>query len=103
MQSWYDEVKDYTYPYPHECNPWCPERCSGPMCTHYTQVSPEALAATSAQHPQTPSLTLQACSSVESLHSLITIMFPFNLVFFKVRLSGRAWVCDTSLETGSKR
>lgn len=39
VQSWYDEVKDYTYPYPHECNPWCPERCSGPMCTHYTQVS----------------------------------------------------------------
>ncbi|KAF3817593.1 hypothetical protein GH733_012880 [Mirounga leonina] len=31
VQSWYDEVKDYTYPYPHECNPWCPERCSGPM------------------------------------------------------------------------
>ena len=38
VQSWYDEVKDYTYPYPHECNPWCPERCSGLMCTHYTQV-----------------------------------------------------------------
>lgn len=38
VQSWYDEVKDYTYPYPHECNPWCPERCSGPMCTHYTQL-----------------------------------------------------------------
>ena len=39
VQAWYDEVKDYTYPYPHECNPWCPDRCSGPMCTHYTQVS----------------------------------------------------------------
>ncbi|KAJ8785898.1 hypothetical protein J1605_006858 [Eschrichtius robustus] len=38
VQSWYDEVKDYTYPYPHECNPWCPERCSGTMCTHYTQI-----------------------------------------------------------------
>ncbi|KAM4614482.1 cysteine-rich secretory protein LCCL domain-containing 2 [Discoglossus pictus] len=38
VQSWYDEVKDYTYPYPHECKPWCPERCSGPMCTHYTQI-----------------------------------------------------------------
>lgn len=38
VQSWYDEVKDYTYPYPHECNPWCPDRCSGPMCTHYTQI-----------------------------------------------------------------
>ncbi|KAK3533407.1 hypothetical protein QTP70_019486, partial [Hemibagrus guttatus] len=37
VQTWYDEVKDYTYPYSHECNPWCPERCSGPMCTHYTQ------------------------------------------------------------------
>uniref|UniRef100_A0A8D2LEK0 Cysteine rich secretory protein LCCL domain containing 2 n=1 Tax=Varanus komodoensis TaxID=61221 RepID=A0A8D2LEK0_VARKO len=38
VQSWYDEVKDYTYPYAHECNPWCPDRCSGPMCTHYTQI-----------------------------------------------------------------
>ncbi|XP_060727626.1 cysteine-rich secretory protein LCCL domain-containing 2 [Tachysurus vachellii] len=38
VQAWYDEVKDYTFPYPHECNPWCPERCSGPMCTHYTQI-----------------------------------------------------------------
>uniref|UniRef100_A0A8C9JJ86 Cysteine rich secretory protein LCCL domain containing 2 n=1 Tax=Panthera tigris altaica TaxID=74533 RepID=A0A8C9JJ86_PANTA len=38
VQSWYDEVKHYTYPYPHECDPWCPERCSGPMCTHYTQI-----------------------------------------------------------------
>nr|XP_005292347.1 cysteine-rich secretory protein LCCL domain-containing 2 [Chrysemys picta bellii]XP_008166855.1 cysteine-rich secretory protein LCCL domain-containing 2 [Chrysemys picta bellii]XP_023961300.1 cysteine-rich secretory protein LCCL domain-containing 2 [Chrysemys picta bellii] len=38
VQSWYDEVKDYTYPYPHECDPWCPERCSGAMCTHYTQI-----------------------------------------------------------------
>ncbi|KAI1235582.1 hypothetical protein IHE44_0002463 [Lamprotornis superbus] len=36
--SWYDEVKDYTFPYPHECNPWCPDRCSGAMCTHYTQI-----------------------------------------------------------------
>ncbi|TRY87868.1 hypothetical protein DNTS_008920 [Danionella cerebrum] len=38
VQAWYDEVKDYTYPYPQECNPRCPERCSGPMCTHYTQL-----------------------------------------------------------------
>lgn len=48
VQSWYDEVKDYTYPYPHECNPWCPERCSGAMCTHYTQVKLEEQAMTSA-------------------------------------------------------
>lgn len=39
VQAWYDEVKDYTYPYPHECDPWCPERCAGPMCSHYTQVT----------------------------------------------------------------
>uniref|UniRef100_A0A8C3UIH0 Cysteine rich secretory protein LCCL domain containing 2 n=1 Tax=Catharus ustulatus TaxID=91951 RepID=A0A8C3UIH0_CATUS len=38
VQSWYDEVKDYTFPYPHECNPWCPDRCTGAMCTHYTQI-----------------------------------------------------------------
>ncbi|XP_044513882.1 cysteine-rich secretory protein LCCL domain-containing 1 isoform X1 [Gracilinanus agilis] len=38
VQAWYDEVRDFTYPYPHECNPYCPFRCSGPVCTHYTQV-----------------------------------------------------------------
>ncbi|XP_015668707.1 cysteine-rich secretory protein LCCL domain-containing 1 [Protobothrops mucrosquamatus] len=38
VQSWYDEVRDFTYPYPQECNPYCPYRCSGPVCTHYTQV-----------------------------------------------------------------
>ncbi|KFV12619.1 Cysteine-rich secretory protein LCCL domain-containing 2 [Tauraco erythrolophus] len=38
VQSWYDEVKDYTYPYPHQCDPWCPEQCAGAMCTHYTQI-----------------------------------------------------------------
>ncbi|KAM4630465.1 cysteine-rich secretory protein LCCL domain-containing 2 [Polymixia lowei] len=38
VQAWYDEVKDYTFPYPQECNPWCPDRCAGPMCTHYTQL-----------------------------------------------------------------
>ncbi|KAJ8249221.1 hypothetical protein GJAV_G00232480 [Gymnothorax javanicus] len=38
VQAWYDEVKHYTYPYPEDCNPWCPDRCSGPVCTHYTQL-----------------------------------------------------------------
>nr|XP_020465458.1 cysteine-rich secretory protein LCCL domain-containing 2 [Monopterus albus] len=38
IRAWYNEEKDYTYPYPHECRPWCPDRCSGPMCTHYTQI-----------------------------------------------------------------
>ncbi|GCC26362.1 hypothetical protein chiPu_0004778 [Chiloscyllium punctatum] len=38
VQAWYDEVRDYMYPYPQECNPWCPYRCVGPVCTHYTQV-----------------------------------------------------------------
>ncbi|KAL1006277.1 hypothetical protein UPYG_G00070160 [Umbra pygmaea] len=38
VQAWYDEVKDYSFPYPQECNPYCPFRCSGPVCTHYTQL-----------------------------------------------------------------
>uniref|UniRef100_A0A672L3B5 Cysteine rich secretory protein LCCL domain containing 1 n=1 Tax=Sinocyclocheilus grahami TaxID=75366 RepID=A0A672L3B5_SINGR len=37
-QAWYDEVKDYSFPYPQECNPHCPFKCSGPVCTHYTQL-----------------------------------------------------------------
>uniref|UniRef100_A0A6Q2WRI3 LCCL domain-containing protein n=1 Tax=Esox lucius TaxID=8010 RepID=A0A6Q2WRI3_ESOLU len=38
VQAWYDEVRDYSYPYPQECNPHCPFRCSGSVCTHYTQM-----------------------------------------------------------------
>lgn len=38
IKPWYDEVKDYAFPYPQDCNPRCPMRCYGPMCTHYTQV-----------------------------------------------------------------
>lgn len=38
VKPWYDEVKDYAFPYPQDCNPRCPLRCYGPMCTHYTQV-----------------------------------------------------------------
>lgn len=39
VKPWYDEVKDYSFPYPRDCNPRCPLRCYGPMCTHYTQVN----------------------------------------------------------------
>ncbi|XP_036412149.1 cysteine-rich secretory protein LCCL domain-containing 1b [Colossoma macropomum] len=38
VQAWYDEVRYFSYPYPQECNPYCPYRCSGPVCTHYTQL-----------------------------------------------------------------
>ncbi|KAK2854044.1 hypothetical protein Q5P01_006705 [Channa striata] len=38
VQTWYKEKDDYRYPLPHECNPWCPEGCSGLVCTHYTQL-----------------------------------------------------------------
>lgn len=42
VQAWYDEVRDFSYPYPQECDPYCPYRCSGPVCTHYTQVTSPA-------------------------------------------------------------
>ncbi|KAK2869970.1 hypothetical protein Q8A67_024362 [Cirrhinus molitorella] len=38
VKPWYDEVKDYSFPYPRDCNPRCPLKCYGPMCTHYTQM-----------------------------------------------------------------
>uniref|UniRef100_A0A4W3GME1 Peptidase inhibitor 15a n=1 Tax=Callorhinchus milii TaxID=7868 RepID=A0A4W3GME1_CALMI len=38
IKPWYDEVKDYGFPYPRDCNPRCPLKCSGPVCTHYTQM-----------------------------------------------------------------
>nr|XP_055037781.1 cysteine-rich secretory protein LCCL domain-containing 1 [Misgurnus anguillicaudatus] len=36
VQTWYNEVKDYSFP--HECSSDCPFQCSGPVCTHYTQL-----------------------------------------------------------------
>uniref|UniRef100_A0A673L2V7 Peptidase inhibitor 15-like n=1 Tax=Sinocyclocheilus rhinocerous TaxID=307959 RepID=A0A673L2V7_9TELE len=38
VKPWYDEVRDYVFPYPHDCNPRCQMHCYGPMCTHYTQM-----------------------------------------------------------------
>ncbi|KAM9390769.1 peptidase inhibitor 15-A-like isoform 1-T2 [Salvelinus alpinus] len=38
VKPWHDEVKDYVFPYPRDCNPRCPLKCYGPMCTHYTQM-----------------------------------------------------------------
>lgn len=38
VKPWYDEVRDYLFPYPRDCNPRCPMRCYAPMCTHYTQM-----------------------------------------------------------------
>uniref|UniRef100_A0AAY5ERV2 LCCL domain-containing protein n=1 Tax=Electrophorus electricus TaxID=8005 RepID=A0AAY5ERV2_ELEEL len=39
VQAWYDEVRDYSFPYPQECRPHCPFKCTGAqVCTHYTQL-----------------------------------------------------------------
>uniref|UniRef100_UPI00358FC4E8 cysteine-rich secretory protein LCCL domain-containing 2-like n=1 Tax=Myxine glutinosa TaxID=7769 RepID=UPI00358FC4E8 len=38
VRSWYNEVNWYAYPGWGECNPSCPMSCSGPVCTHYTQL-----------------------------------------------------------------
>lgn len=62
VQAWYDEVKDYTFPYPQECNPYCPFRCSGPVCTHYTQVNRPGLGCF-LRYVKSPSLYFQNSSS----------------------------------------
>lgn len=76
VQSWYDEVKDYTYPYPHECNPWCPERCTGSMCTHYTQVKDtEGLCSSTLCVPLVPAVTATcAHSGAVGLCSITTLL-----------------------------
>ncbi|XP_007909678.1 peptidase inhibitor 15 [Callorhinchus milii] len=38
VKSWYDEGRYYSYPHPRECNPRCPNKCSGAVCSHYTQM-----------------------------------------------------------------
>lgn len=101
-QSWYDEVKDYTYPYPHECNPWCPERCSGLMCTHYTQVGPGRAA-----WPQPGTLGFWGSPPVrEPLFYHCLHFFPFNSVLPKYNwwvelfvAGSQIWKLRIALET----
>nr|XP_019604063.1 PREDICTED: peptidase inhibitor R3HDML [Rhinolophus sinicus] len=38
MKSWSEEKRHYSFPAPKDCNPHCPWRCSGPVCSHYTQM-----------------------------------------------------------------
>ncbi|XP_043946499.1 peptidase inhibitor R3HDML [Protopterus annectens] len=38
VKSWHDEKLYYSFPYPQECNPSCPNKCSGSVCGHYTQM-----------------------------------------------------------------
>ncbi|XP_029470254.1 peptidase inhibitor R3HDML [Rhinatrema bivittatum] len=38
VQSWYNERQYYSFPYPQECYPSCPNKCSGSICGHYTQM-----------------------------------------------------------------
>ncbi|XP_060691893.1 peptidase inhibitor 15-like [Hemiscyllium ocellatum] len=38
VRSWYGEVRYYSFPYPRECNLRCPNKCSGAVCSHYTQM-----------------------------------------------------------------
>ncbi|KAE8576425.1 hypothetical protein XENTR_v10004176 [Xenopus tropicalis] len=38
VKGWYDERQHYSFPHPRECNPSCPNKCTGAVCTHYTQM-----------------------------------------------------------------
>ncbi|KFP33588.1 Peptidase inhibitor R3HDML, partial [Colius striatus] len=38
VKSWHQEKQHYSFPHPHECNPRCPSKCSGSVCSHYTQM-----------------------------------------------------------------
>ncbi|XP_036273815.1 peptidase inhibitor R3HDML isoform X1 [Pipistrellus kuhlii] len=38
VKSWSEEKRHYLFPAPKDCNPQCPWRCSGPVCSHYTQM-----------------------------------------------------------------
>lgn len=42
VKSWHQEKQHYSFPHPRECNPRCPSKCSGSVCSHYTQVSTTA-------------------------------------------------------------
>uniref|UniRef100_A0A8C2YTV9 R3H domain containing like n=1 Tax=Chinchilla lanigera TaxID=34839 RepID=A0A8C2YTV9_CHILA len=38
VKLWANERWDYSFPAPGDCTPRCPWYCSGPVCTHYTQM-----------------------------------------------------------------
>ncbi|KAM8996895.1 peptidase inhibitor R3HDML [Ara ararauna] len=38
VKSWHQEKQHYSFPHPQECNPRCPSKCSGSVCSHYTQM-----------------------------------------------------------------
>ncbi|KAF2981260.1 hypothetical protein EK904_004067 [Melospiza melodia maxima] len=38
VKSWHQEKQHYSFPQPRECNPRCPSKCSGSVCSHYTQM-----------------------------------------------------------------
>lgn len=38
VRSWHREQQHFSFPHPRECNPRCPSKCSGSVCSHYTQV-----------------------------------------------------------------
>ncbi|XP_065501918.1 peptidase inhibitor R3HDML [Caloenas nicobarica] len=38
VKSWHQEKQHYSFPHSHECNPRCPSKCSGSVCSHYTQM-----------------------------------------------------------------
>ncbi|XP_055281693.1 peptidase inhibitor R3HDML isoform X2 [Moschus berezovskii] len=38
VKSWSEEKRHYLFPAPKDCTPHCPWRCSGPVCSHYTQM-----------------------------------------------------------------
>ena len=38
VRSWSEEKRHYSFPAPKDCTPHCPWLCSGPVCSHYTQM-----------------------------------------------------------------
>ncbi|XP_029816288.1 peptidase inhibitor R3HDML [Manacus vitellinus] len=38
VKSWHQEQQHYSFPHPRECSPRCPSKCSGSVCSHYTQM-----------------------------------------------------------------
>ncbi|KAF6089095.1 R3H domain containing like [Phyllostomus discolor] len=38
VRAWSEERQHYLFPAPADCTPRCPWRCSGPVCSHYTQM-----------------------------------------------------------------
>lgn len=100
VKSWHQEKQHYSFPHPHECNPRCPSKCSGSVCSHYTQVSPTGprdLAANRGQLTAPWAAAASCAASSPSPHSSWDVGWNPGSCLLQIRQQGRPFVLLMSM------